>query len=154
MEEESAGGRERGDKGMRSSRVVTILLVEDDEVDVKALKWAFDKLKVANPLVIARDGTEALEMLKELPRPYLIITDINMPRMNGIELLRNIRKTPELRDAIVFVLTTSNDEQDKIDAYDLNVAGYMLKTDMGTSFSRAISLIDNYWKVVEFPDHE
>jgi CheY-like chemotaxis protein len=139
---------------MRSSRVVTILLVEDDEVDVKALKWAFDKLKVANPLVIARDGTEALEMLKELPRPYLIITDINMPRMNGIELLRNIRKTPELRDAIVFVLTTSNDEQDKIDAYDLNVAGYMLKTDMGTSFSRAISLIDNYWKVVEFPEHE
>jgi CheY-like chemotaxis protein len=139
---------------MRSSRVVTILLVEDDEVDVKALKWAFDKLKVANPLVIARDGTEALEMLKDLPRPYLIITDINMPRMNGIELLRNIRKTPELRDAIVFVLTTSNDEQDKIDAYDLNVAGYMLKTDMGTSFSRAISLIDNYWKVVEFPDHE
>jgi CheY-like chemotaxis protein len=139
---------------MRSSRVVTILLVEDDEVDVKALKWAFDKLKVANPLVIARDGTEALEMLKELPRPYLVITDINMPRMNGIELLRKIRQTPELRDAIVFVLTTSNDEQDKIDAYDLNVAGYMLKTDMGTSFSRAISLIDNYWKVVEFPEHE
>ena len=139
---------------MRSSRVVTILLVEDDEVDVKALKWAFDKLKVANPLVIARDGTEALEMLKELPRPYLVITDINMPRMNGIELLRKIRQTPELRDSIVFVLTTSNDEQDKIDAYDLNVAGYMLKTDMGTSFQRAISLIDNYWKVVEFPDHE
>ena len=139
---------------MRSSRIVTILLVEDDEVDVKALKWAFDKLKVANPLVIARDGTEALEMLKELPRPYLVITDINMPRMNGIELLRKIRQTPELRDAIVFVLTTSNDEQDKIDAYDLNVAGYMLKTDMGTSFSRAISLIDNYWKVVEFPEHE
>ena len=94
---------------MRSSRVVTILLVEDDEVDVKALKWAFDKLKVANPLVIARDGTEALEMLKDLPRPYLVITDINMPRMNGIELLRKIRATPELRDAIVFVLTTSND---------------------------------------------
>lgn len=139
---------------MRSSRVVTILLVEDDEVDVKALKWAFDKLKVANPLVIASDGVEALEMLKELPRPYLIITDINMPRMNGIEFLRKVRQTPEFRDSIVFVLTTSNDEQDKIDAYDLNVAGYMLKTDMGTSFSRAISLIDNYWKVVEFPGPE
>jgi CheY-like chemotaxis protein len=139
---------------MRSSRVVTILLVEDDEVDVKALKWAFDKLKVANPLVIARDGIQALEMLRELPRPYLIITDINMPRMNGIELLRKIRESTEFRDSIVFVLTTSNDEQDKIDAYDLNVAGYMLKTDMGTSFSRAISLIDNYWKVVEFPDRE
>jgi CheY-like chemotaxis protein len=136
---------------MPSSRVVTILLVEDDEVDVKALKWAFEKLKVANPLVIARDGVEALEILRELPRPYLIITDINMPRMNGIELLRKIRESEGCRDSIVFVLTTSNDEQDKIDAYDLNVAGYMLKTDMGTSFTRAISLIDNYWKVVEFP---
>ena len=136
---------------MASSRVVTILLVEDDEVDVKALKWAFDKLKVANPLVIARDGVEALEKLRELPRPFLVITDINMPRMNGIELLRKIRESEEHRDSIVFVLTTSNDEQDKIDAYDLNVAGYMLKTDMGTSFTRAISLIDNYWKVVEFP---
>jgi CheY-like chemotaxis protein len=136
---------------MGSSRVVTILLVEDDEVDVKALKWAFEKLKVANPLVIARDGVEALEMLRDMPRPYLIITDINMPRMNGIELLRQIRQSDQFRDSIVFVLTTSNDEQDKIDAYDLNVAGYMLKTDMGTSFSRAISLIDNYWKVVEFP---
>jgi len=139
---------------MRSSRVVTILLVEDDEVDVKALKWAFEKLKVANPLVIARDGVEALEVLRDMPRPYLIITDINMPRMNGIELLRQIRQSDQFRDSIVFVLTTSNDEQDKIDAYDLNVAGYMLKTDMGTSFQRAISLIDNYWKVVEFPDRE
>jgi len=139
---------------MRSSRVVTILLVEDDEVDVKALKWAFEKLKVANPLVIARDGVEALEMMAGLSRPYLVITDINMPRMNGIELLRKIRQHPDYRDSIVFVLTTSNDEQDKIDAYDLNVAGYMLKTDMGTSFTRAISLIDNYWKVVEFPGPE
>jgi CheY-like chemotaxis protein len=139
---------------MGSSRVVTILLVEDDEVDVKALKRAFEKLKVANPLVVARDGVEALDLLREIPRPYLIITDINMPRMNGIELLRQIRQSDQFRDSIVFVLTTSNDEQDKIDAYDLNVAGYMLKTDMGTSFSRAISLIDNYWKVVEFPGQD
>ena len=134
-----------------SSKPVTILLVEDDEIDVKALQWAFEKLKIANPLVIARDGVEAWEMLQELPRPYLVISDINMPRMNGIELLRKIRASQNTHDAIVFMLTTSNDEQDKIDAYDLNVAGYMLKTDMGTSFTRAISLIDNYWKVVEFP---
>jgi CheY-like chemotaxis protein len=139
---------------MRSSKVVTILLVEDDEIDVKALRWAFDKLKIANPLVIARDGVEAWETLQELPRPYLIITDINMPRMNGIELLRKIRQSEHCRDSIVFMLTTSNDEQDKIDAYDLNVAGYMLKSDMGTSFTRAIGLIENYWKVVEFPGPE
>ena len=139
---------------MRSSRVVTILLVEDDEVDVKALRWAFDKLKIANPLVIARDGVDAWEKLAELPRPYLIISDINMPRMSGIELLRKIRQSDDYRDSIVFMLTTSNDEQDKIDAYDLNVAGYMLKSDMGTSFQRAIALIENYWKVVEFPGQD
>ena len=139
---------------MRDSKIVTILLVEDDEVDVKALQWAFDKLKIANPLVVARDGVEAWEMLPNLPRPYLIITDLNMPRMNGMEFLRKIRESDEYRDSIVFALTTSNDEQDKIDAYHLNVAGYMLKTDMGTSFQRAISLIDNYWKVVEFPRAE
>lgn len=136
---------------MPSSKAVTILLVEDDEIDIKALKWAFDKLKIANPIEIARDGVEAWDIMQRLPRPYLVITDINMPRMNGIELLRKIRGSEELRDSIVFVLTTSSDEQDKIDAYDLNVAGYMLKSDMGTSFMRAIELVERYWKVVEFP---
>jgi CheY-like chemotaxis protein len=133
---------------------VTILLVEDDEIDVKALHRAFEKLKIANPVVVARDGVEAWETLQTLPRPYLIITDINMPRMNGIELLRKIRQSEEFRDSIVFALTTSNDEQDKVDAYHLNVAGYMLKTDMGTSFTRAIELIDNFWRVVEFPERD
>ena len=136
---------------MPSGKPVTILLVEDDEVDVKALRWAFDKLKIANPVEVARDGVEALEMLGKLARPFLIITDINMPRMNGIEFLRNVRASKDHRDSIVFVLTTSNDEQDKIDAYNLNVAGYMLKSDMGTSFTRAIALVENYWKIVEFP---
>ena len=136
---------------MRNGKTVTILLVEDDEVDIKALRWAFDKLKIANPVMVARDGVEAMAMLPTLPRPYLIIADINMPRMNGIEFLRKVRATDEYRDSIVFVLTTSNDEQDKFDAYDLNVAGYMLKSDMGTSFTRAIGLIENYWKIVELP---
>jgi CheY-like chemotaxis protein len=127
------------------------MLVEDDEVDVKALRWAFQNLKIANPLVVACDGVQALEMLPSVPRPYLVITDINMPRMNGIEFLRKLRQSEQFHDSIAFVLTTSNDEQDKIDAYGLNVAGYMLKSDMGTSFTRAIGMIENYWKVVEFP---
>jgi CheY-like chemotaxis protein len=139
---------------MRSSKEETILLDEDDEIDVKALHRAFEKLKIATPVVVARDGVEGWEMLQTLPRPYLIITDINMPRMNGIELLRKIRQSEEFRDSIVFALTTSNDEQDKVDAYHLNVAGYMLKTDMGTSFTRAIELIDNFWRVVEFPERD
>jgi DNA-binding NarL/FixJ family response regulator len=74
--------------------------------------------------------------------------------MNGIELLRQIRQSAYYRDSIVFVLTTSNDEQDKIDACNLNVAGYMLKSDMDTSFTRAIALVENSWKVVEFPGSE
>jgi CheY-like chemotaxis protein len=136
---------------MPTSREVKILLVEDDEIDVKALLKAFKKLKIANPVTVAKDGLEGWDALQKLPRPYLVILDINMPRMNGIEFLRKLRASENYRDSIVFVLTTSNDEQDKIDAYHLNVAGYMLKTDMGTSFQRAIALIDNYWKVVEFP---
>jgi len=135
---------------MRSGKPVTILLVEDDEVDVKALRRAFDKLKIANPVAVARDGVEALELLKTLSRPFLIITDINMPRMNGIEFLRHVRASKDYRDSIVFVLTTSNDEQDKIDAYNLNVAGCIVHSNVSMSFTRAIALVENYWNIVGF----
>lgn len=136
---------------MNQGRSVTILLVEDDEVDIKALRRAFEKLKIANPIEVAHDGVEAWEMLRNLSRPFLVITDINMPRMNGLELLRKIREDEELHDSVVFVLTTSNEDQDKFDAYNLNVTGYMLKSDMGSSFTRAIELVENYWRVVELP---
>jgi CheY-like chemotaxis protein len=137
---------------MSETRAVTILLVEDDEVDIKALRRAFDNLKIANPIRIAHDGVEAWEMLAAIPRPFLIITDINMPRMNGLELVGKIRENEAFHDSIVFVLTTSNEEQDKIDAYNLNVTGYMLKSEMGASFTRAIELVENYWRVVELPE--
>jgi CheY-like chemotaxis protein len=130
---------------------VNILVVEDDEIDVKALLKAFQKLKIANPVTIAKDGVEAWEVLQTLPRPFLIITDINMPRMSGIELVKKIRGDARFRDSIVFILTTSTDESDKLDAYDLNVAGYMLKSDMGASFIHAIEMVEKFWRVVEFP---
>jgi DNA-binding NarL/FixJ family response regulator len=130
---------------------VKILLVEDDEIDVKALLKAFKKLKIANPVTVAKDGLEGWDALQKLTRPYLIILDINMPRMNGLELLRKIRTSKQHHDAIVFILTTSTDEKDKFEAYDLNVAGYMLKSDMGTSFIRAIEMVERYWRVIEFP---
>ena len=136
---------------MADGKAVNILLVEDDEIDVRAFLWTFEQLKIANPVTVAKDGVEGWEKLKSLPRPYLIVMDINMPRMNGLELLKKIRDSQECRDSIVFVLTTSTDEQDKFDAYNLNVAGYMVKSDMGTSFNRAISMVENYWKVVELP---
>jgi CheY-like chemotaxis protein len=136
---------------MPTSREVNILVVEDDEIDVKALLKAFQKLKIANPVTVAKDGLQGWEALQRLPRPFLLILDINMPRMNGIELLRKIRASEGFHDSIVFILTTSTDEKDKFEAYNLNVAGYMLKSDMGTSFIRAIEMVENYWRVIEFP---
>ncbi len=134
---------------------VNILLVEDDEVDVQGLTRAFKKLKVANPITVARDGIEALELLrsdraKDL-HPYLIILDLNMPRMNGIEFLTEIRSDPELKKSIVFVLTTSKADEDKTEAYRLNVAGYIVKADPARSFLDAVQMLDHYWRVVEFP---
>jgi len=142
---------------MSEAKSVNILLVEDDEIDVKAFQRAFKKQNITNPLHVARDGKEGLDYLMERAggnsdeMPSLVILDINMPRMSGLELLRKIRAEDKLRHLVVFMLTTSNDEKDKFEAYDLNVAGYMLKTDMGRGFQRAIELVDNYWRVIEFP---
>jgi CheY-like chemotaxis protein len=135
-----------------NDQAVNILLVEDDTIDAKAFLRAMAKLKFGNTVVHAKDGVEGLEKLRELPRPNLVILDINMPRMNGLEMLRHVREDAKLHDTIVFVLTTSNDDQDKFEAYNLNVAGYMLKSDMGNSFLRAVSLVDHFWKVIEFPN--
>jgi DNA-binding NarL/FixJ family response regulator len=138
-------------------RPVNILLVEDDQIDAKAFMRAIEEQRISNPVIRAKDGMEGWEILKglhgdmPLARPYIVILDINMPRMSGIELLRKIRGDAALHDSIVFVLTTSNDDQDKIEAYNLNVAGYMLKSDMGKGFLRAVELIDKYWRVVELP---
>lgn len=139
------------------TKPVKILLVEDDSIDVKAFQRAMSKLKISNPVHISNDGVEAWEYLQGCvseggdATPSLVILDINMPRMNGLELLSKIRADDSLRHLIVFMLTTSNDEKDKFEAFDMNVAGYMLKSDMGNSFIRAVELIDSYWRVVEFP---
>ncbi|MCC5795296.1 MAG: response regulator [Chromatiales bacterium] len=139
------------------NKCVSILLVEDDQVDSRAFLRAMQKLRISNPVTIARDGQEAWEILKgtegrpRLARPNLIILDLNMPRISGLELLRMIRNDAELHDSIVFVLTTSDDEQDKLDAYELNISGYMLKSDVGGTFMRAVEMVDRFWRVVEFP---
>jgi CheY-like chemotaxis protein len=137
---------------MNTSKVVNILIVEDDLIDAKAFIRAMQKLKIGNPVIHAVDGVQGWEMLQTMDRPNMVILDINMPRMNGLELLRKIRADKKLRDTIVFMLTTSNADEDKFEAYDLNVAGYMLKSDMGNSFVSAVTLVENYWKVVEFPE--
>jgi CheY-like chemotaxis protein len=137
--------------------MVNLLLVEDDEVDVQGLKRAFNKGRIGNPITVARDGIEALEILRglngheKLPKPHLILLDLNMPRMNGIEFLEEIRADEDLKSSVVFMITTSKADEDKARAYGHNVAGYIVKQDPANTFMEAVSLLEHYWKIVEFP---
>jgi CheY-like chemotaxis protein len=135
-------------------RQLNILLVEDDEVDVMNVRRAFERNNVSNPLFVAGNGLEALEMLRNGTVPLerrLILLDLNMPKMNGIEFLQALRADPELASTPVVVLTTSNDDQDKIDAYNLNVAGYLLKPVTFSSFCERMTTLNKYWTLVEMP---
>ena len=118
---------------------ITLLLVEDDDVDAEAIQRAFRQQRIANPFVLARDGVEALAMMRDpaaLKYPYVVLLDINLPRMNGLELLEAVRDDPALARTIVFVLTTSDRDEDKVAAYDHHVAGYILKSRAGADFLR------------------
>jgi CheY-like chemotaxis protein len=132
-----------------------ILLVDDDEVDVMNVQRAFKKNNILNPLYVARDGVEALEVLRAngaMPRERrLVLLDLNMPRMNGLELLRAIREDADLRTITVVVLTTSDDDRDKVEAYNLNVAGYILKPVTFTAFVEAMATLNKYWAINELP---
>ena len=133
---------------------LNILLVEDDQVDVMNVKRAFERNKIVNPLFVAGDGIEALALLRsgKIPRERrLILLDLNMPRMNGIEFLRALRADEDLHLTPVVVLTTSDDERDKINAYDLNVAGYLLKPVTFVNFVEAMAALNKYWTLVELP---
>ncbi|MFK8067008.1 MAG: response regulator [Gammaproteobacteria bacterium] len=139
------------------TKTVHILLVEDDDIDAEIVSRSFVKMKIANPISRARDGIEALEMLHgenghdQIPSPNLLLVDLNMPRMDGIELITELRNDPAFNKTVVFVLTTSKSEEDKIAAYDLNVAGYLFKSSVGGDFMEVINMLDHYWRVVEFP---
>lgn len=134
--------------------MLNILLVEDDSVDVMNVRRAFQKNNIANPLYVASNGVEALAMLRSNAVPAgrrLVLLDLNLPRMNGIEFLTALRADPDLRSTIVVVLTTSNEERDKIQAYNLNVAGYLLKPVTFHSFVELMAALNKYWTLVELP---
>jgi CheY-like chemotaxis protein len=133
---------------------LNILLVEDDEVDVMNVKRACEKAHIANPLFVARNGIEALEKLRssEVPRHRrLILLDLNMPKMNGIEFLRELRKDPELSATPVVVLTTSTMDRDKFDAYNMNIGGYLVKPVTFSDFCDLMVTLNKYWALVELP---
>lgn len=139
-----------------AERLVNILLVEDDEVDILMVQRAFKKNNICNPLFIARNGLEAMNMLQgrndqKLLDIHIILLDINMPKMGGIEFLKKLRLHATLRPINVFVMTTSNEDSDKVSAYNFNVAGYILKPLSFESFSNAVAILNNYWLLSERP---
>ncbi|MBV8885656.1 MAG: response regulator [Chroococcidiopsidaceae cyanobacterium CP_BM_RX_35] len=136
-----------------------ILLVEDDEVDVMNVQRALKENNIADPLHIASNGLEALEMLRGCNGSHpsiplerrLILLDLNMPKMNGIEFLRELRADLSLKAIPVIVLTTSNEDRDKVEAYNLNVAGYILKPVTFYRFVEAVKILGQYWTLSEIP---
>ena len=136
------------------TQALNILLVEDDEVDVMTVRRAFEKAHILNPLFVAGNGIEALAKLRsgEVPSDRrLVLLDLNMPRMNGIEFLRELRGDPALRAIPVVVLTTSTMERDRLDAYGLNIAGYLVKPVTFDKFCDVMVTLNKYWSLVEHP---
>ena len=135
-------------------RVTNVLLVDDDAVDVMNVKRAFSRNNIKNPLYVASSGPDALALLRSSGFPksrVVVLLDIKLPRMSGIEFLRELRADPELSSTVVVVLTTSNDEQDRRDAYKLNVAGFLLKPANSASFVDLAATMNKYWSLLEMP---
>ena len=139
---------------MRSSK--PILLVEDDIVDVMTVKRALKDLKVTNELVLGANGEEALEYLRVNgsgnKRPCLILLDLRMPKMNGLEFLKNVKADDNLRNLPIVVLTTSENEEDRSNSFGLGAAGYMVKPADYEKFVDTIKTVDLYWTLSEMPD--
>jgi CheY-like chemotaxis protein len=136
-----------------ADRPLNILLIEDDEVDILNVKRAFRKNNITSPLYIAGNGLEALEMLRSVDKQpsvipahrRLILLDLNMPRMNGIEFLQALRADANLKTIPVVVLTTSAEEKDRVEASQLNVAGYLLKPVQFSEFVELMAVLNKYW---------
>jgi len=140
------------------AREVNVLMVDDDRIDTMAVCRSFRELGIANPVIEARDGIEGLACLRgdnsnaKVPSPRLVLLDLNMPRMDGFEFLDALRADPALRRTVVFVMTTSAAAEDRMRAYDRNIAGYILKHPPGEAFRESIAMLQQYWRVITFPD--
>jgi CheY-like chemotaxis protein len=136
---------------------VSIMIVDDDEVDVRAIQRGLKQQRINNPVYVASDGCQGLEMLRgqrghaRIPQPALIVLDLNMPRMTGLEFLEALRADADLANSIVFILTSSNADEDKTAAYKHHIAGYVVKADAGVSFLKAVQMVQKYVLCVQFP---
>jgi DNA-binding NarL/FixJ family response regulator len=130
------------------------LLVEDDNIDAMTVERVLKDLKVINPLIRTCNGEEALNYLRNAgnPKPCLTLLDLNMPKMNGIEFLKAVKADEKLKKTPVVVLTTSDEQRDIVESFNLSVAGYMLKSADYKRFVDTIRAIDLYWTLSELPN--
>jgi len=139
---------------MRNSK--PILLLEDDTVDAMTVKRALKDLQILNPLIRTGNGEEGLAYLRDEknPRPCVILLDLNMPKMNGLEFLKVVKSDERFKKIPAIVLTTSRDDQERVRGFQLNVAGYIVKPVDYTKFVEAVRIVHLYWTLSEMPDTE
>ena len=133
-----------------------ILLLEDDTVDAMTVKRALKELHILNPLVRVANGEEALVYLKDDGRekPCVILLDLNMPKMNGIEFLKVAKADEKLKRIPAIVLTTSKDDQDRLTTFKLSIAGFVVKPVDYIKFVEAMKIVNLYWTLSELPNSE
>jgi len=131
-----------------------ILVVVDDAIDRMTILRAFKQIKITNEIFTVTNGEEALAFLKDPqnPKPCLILLDLNMPKMNGLEFLKQRMSDQKILSIPVIILTTSQEEKDKVDSLNYSISGYMVKPVDYLQFVELISTINLYWTLSEFPD--
>lgn len=135
---------------------ITLLLIEDDDVDAMTIQRSFQKQRISNKIIRAEDGEIALQLIHsgEIKKPFVILLDLNLPKLSGHEFLDALRADEEHKETVVFVLTTSSDDEDKMRAYENFIAGYFLKSDTGEQFVKLIGMLDGFWRIVKLPSNE
>ncbi|MFX1536559.1 MAG: response regulator [Promethearchaeota archaeon] len=142
-----------GEAETKMNKKKPILFVEDDRVDAMAARRAFKEINVPNEVIIVSTGEEALSFLKDenTQKPGVVVLDLNMPRMNGLEFLKIIKQDEVLKTIPVVVLTTSDEERDIIESFSWSVAGYMVKPAEYAKFVEVLRIITRYWTLSKLP---
>jgi CheY-like chemotaxis protein len=132
---------------------ITLFLIENDDIDAMSIQREFKRRHISSPIIRAKDGVEAFELLAlgKVRRPFVILLDLQMPRMNGLEFLTTLRKDSDYKNSVVFVLTTSQDEKDIFNSYQSNIAGYFIKDEIDDGLISIVDIFDAYRKVVYLP---
>ncbi|WP_205503268.1 response regulator [Rufibacter psychrotolerans] len=140
------------------SKQAHILLVIDNPQDVDKTKRAFQAQGIENPIHVAGNGKVALDLLQGRgrpalqPTPQIILLDLDLPEMGGLDFLKELRQDPHLKACSVFVISSQNRQNDILDAYNLNVAGFIVKPLQYDSFLDTIATLDSFWNLIELPN--